>query len=183
MNLPNFISLLRIFLVPVFASLYLHGHVLAAVGVLLLCGVSDVLDGAIARRYGLVTDLGKALDPVADKLIQAAMMLCAAVKAPCVLLLLSLHVLRELSLAALGLYVVRATGRVSSARWYGKLCTFAIYVFLVALLALPSPSPAFAASGVAVCSALILLCLLLYAMAYFRALREFQNPGGEQKFP
>ena len=92
MSIPNIISLLRICLVPVFTALYLQGRVMQAMAVLLLCAASDVLDGAIARRFNMVTELGKVLDPVADKLIQAAMMLCAASVTPSVWLLLGMHV-------------------------------------------------------------------------------------------
>ena len=82
MNIPNALSILRILLTPLFAALYLRGQTGAAVAVLLLCALTDVLDGYIARRFDMVTELGKALDPVADKLIQAAMMLCAAARTP-----------------------------------------------------------------------------------------------------
>lgn len=181
MNLPNLISFSRILLAPFFAVLYLRGNVPGAVAVLLVCAASDVLDGAIARRFGLVTRLGKALDPVADKIIQAAMLLCAARETPSVLLLLSLHVLRELSLAAMGLYVLRVTGQVYGARWYGKLCTAVLYVFVVSLLAFPGLLPAFALFGVALCSALILLCLVLYTRDYVRILRAVPGLGEEQR--
>ena len=77
MSIPNIISIGRIFLVPLFALMYSRGNVTGAMGVLLLSAASDVLDGAIARRCHMETELGRALDPIADKLIQAAMMLCA----------------------------------------------------------------------------------------------------------
>ena len=63
MNIPNIISLSRILLTPVFALLYVNGRSTQALAVLLICAASDVLDGAIARRFNMVTDLGKALDP------------------------------------------------------------------------------------------------------------------------
>lgn len=142
MSIPNIISLLRICLVPVFTALYLQGRVMQAMAVLLLCAASDVLDGAIARRFNMVTELGKVLDPVADKLIQAAMMLCAASVTPSVWLLLGMHVLREAALSLLGLHVLRVTGRVYGARWYGKLCTAAIYAVMISLLGFPGRRPA-----------------------------------------
>ena len=160
MSIPNIISLLRICLVPVFTALYLQGRVMQAMAVLLLCAASDVLDGAIARRFNMVTELGKVLDPVADKLIQAAMMLCAASVTPSVWLLLGLHVLR-------------VTGRVYGARWYGKLCTAAIYAVMISLLAFPGVDPRAADAGVLLCAVLVGLCLFMYFMNYLRILREF----------
>ncbi len=159
MNLPNMISLFRICLVPVFAALYTSGRVLQAMAVLLISAAADVLDGAIARRYNMVTELGKILDPVADKLIQATMMLCAASGTPSVWLMLGLHVLRELTLGFMGLHVLRVTGRVCGARWYGKLCTAVIYAVMISVLAFPEQSHVTADAGVLLCAVLVGLCL------------------------
>lgn len=177
MTIPNILSLLRICLVPVFAALYLKGMVLQAMAVLLISAATDVLDGAIARRYNMVTDLGKALDPIADKLIQAAMMLCAATVTPCVWLLLGLHALRELSLSLMGLHVLRVTGNVYGAKWYGKLCTAVIYVVMIALLAFPTLSKTLADTGVLLCAALVGFCMCMYFMNYLRILNDYNNAG------
>ncbi len=67
MNVPNAITILRIMLVPVLVYFVLHGGYGAALWVLLIAGISDALDGAIARRFNLRTDLGALLDPLADK--------------------------------------------------------------------------------------------------------------------
>ena len=175
MNLPNMISLTRIFLAPVFAVLYMHGRVLQAMAVLLLCAASDVLDGAIARHCHTVTDLGKVLDPIGDKLIQAAMMLCAAARTPVVWLLLGLHVLREGVLSLLGLRVLRVTGRVYGARWHGKLCTAVIYAVMMALLAFPRLPEALVNGAVLLCAVLIGLCLCLYMLQFLRILQAHER--------
>ena len=151
MNIPNALSILRILLTPLFAALYLRGQIGAAVAVLLLCALTDVLDGYIARRFNMVTELGKALDPVADKLIQAAMMLCAAARTPLVWLLLAAHVLRETLMAAAGLYMLRVRGQVYGAQWYGKVCTALIYAVMIALLLFPDMPEPLAVGGVFYC--------------------------------
>lgn len=69
MNIPNTITILRVMLVPVLAYLLLHGDYRAALWVLLAAGISDFLDGFIARRFNLLTYLGSVLDPVADKFL------------------------------------------------------------------------------------------------------------------
>lgn len=73
MNLPNKLSLLRIFLIPVFIFLFLADFIpfgkLIACGVFIIAAITDMLDGKIARKYNLVTNLGKLLDPIADKLL------------------------------------------------------------------------------------------------------------------
>lgn len=172
MGLPNLISLGRLIMAPLFALLYLRGYTAAALCVLCLAAASDVLDGALARRLNAVTELGKVLDPVADKLMQAAMMLCAAYLTPAVWLLLAVHAARELSLGAMGLYVLRVTGRVYSAKWYGKLCSAAIYSVLAAALAFPSLPERLIRGGVLLCAALAACCLALYMAQYLRILRH-----------
>ena len=175
MSIPNMISIGRIFLVPVFALLYTQGKVMAAMGVLLLSAASDVLDGAIARRFHMETELGRALDPVADKLIQAAMMLCALWRSPSVWLLLGLHILRELSLGLMGLHVLRVTGHVYSAKWYGKVCTACVYVVMIAALAFPQIPGRIIDLGVMVCGVLMALCLLGYMLNFQKILLQHEE--------
>lgn len=78
MNVPNTITILRITLVPLLAYLLLHGDYRAAIWVLLGAGLSDALDGVIARRFNLLTDLGAVLDPLADKVLIIASVLALA---------------------------------------------------------------------------------------------------------
>ena len=172
MNIPNMISLARIAMVPPFFLLYRAGNIRGALLVLLLNGVSDLLDGFIARRFNMVTDLGKIIDPVADKLFQAAMMLCAANREPMVWLLLGLHILRESLLSVTGIYVIRRTGRVESAKWYGKLCSSVIYVSMTAILALPKLPAHTVSVLVLVCTLLVSFCLCMYLAEYIRSLER-----------
>lgn len=173
MSIPNMISIGRIFLVPVFALLYTQDKVMAAMGVLLLAAASDVLDGAIARRFHMETELGRALDPIADKLIQAAMMLCALWRTSSVWLLLGLHLLRELSLGVMSLHVLRITGHVYSAKWYGKVCTACVYVVMIAALAFPRIPGRVIDLGVMLCSVLMALCLLGYMLNFQKILLQY----------
>lgn len=69
MNIPNLLTMIRFVLIPVYAAVFGSGHVKAAFGILLIAGLTDVLDGYIARSRGLVTELGSMLDPLADKLM------------------------------------------------------------------------------------------------------------------
>ena len=172
MNIPNTLSLMRIFLVPVFIGLYFAGELTAALAVLLISAVSDVLDGAIARRFHMETRLGRALDPVADKLFEGAMMLCAASVEKSVWILLALHVIREVSLAVLAFHTLKITGAEMHSRWYGKLCTVSRYVLMLAVLALPGFRGSAAGFGITLCSALIVLCAVLYLAEFVRLLKR-----------
>lgn len=179
MSIPNIISIGRIFLVPLFVVMYSQGNVIGAMGVLLLSATSDVLDGAIARHCHMETELGRALDPIADKLIQAAMMFCALWRTPSVWLLLGLHLLRELSLGAMSLYVLKITGHVYRAKWYGKLCTFCIYVVMICALAFPQVPGHIIDAGVMVCGILVAFCLCGYMINFQRILLQHSRSKGE----
>ena len=77
LTVPNVLSAFRLLLVPALAWLYLvRKDYSATAWVLLLSGATDIADGFIARRFGMVSDLGKALDPIADKLTQIVMLAC-----------------------------------------------------------------------------------------------------------
>lgn len=81
MNIPNILTTLRLCLMPVFLVLYfspVENARLWAMGVLVFSFLTDVLDGFIARHFNQVSDLGKILDPVADKVMQITVLLCLA---------------------------------------------------------------------------------------------------------
>ena len=85
MNLPNKLSLMRICMIPLFVAAYFLPFVWAppvAVGIFLLAAFTDFLDGHIARKYNLVTDLGKLLDPIADKILVTAALFCVVATNP-----------------------------------------------------------------------------------------------------
>ena len=82
MNLPNKLSILRIVMVPLFVVAYFlpfEWTPFVALGIFALAAITDFLDGYIARKYNLVTNLGKLLDPIADKILVCAALFCIAV--------------------------------------------------------------------------------------------------------
>lgn len=127
-TVPNAMSALRILLVPVFAVLYIRGHVATAVGVLVFSGLTDMLDGLIARRFNQITDLGKMLDPLADKLTQGVVALCIAIRFPSIRPLLLLFILKELLMLSCALVLLKKHKRPCAAKWYGKVATVMFYV-------------------------------------------------------
>lgn len=171
MSLPNMITLLRIALTPLFVRFYLEGEHTAALLILAAAAISDMLDGAIARRFDMITPLGKVLDPVADKLLQLAMLLCLVPRHGAVSLVLLLHLFRELVLGIMGAAVYRRSAVLIGARWYGKLCTGFMYGFLgLALLWKTMPETALN-TGLYICGALIVCCLIRYGWEYVKLLQ------------
>ena len=98
--------------------------------VLLISGLSDTLDGFIARHFNMISDLGKALDPIADKLTQFAMLMCLVSRFPMMLIPLLVLVVKELCCGLTSLMVIKKTGVVLPANWHGKLTTFLLYAMM-----------------------------------------------------
>ena len=173
-NVPNALSLLRLFLVPVIVVTYWLSDPneipYVSIGALVLSGISDSLDGIIGRHFNQITDIGKLLDPVADKLTQCAMMFCVAMRYPAMWWLLGLHVVKELIMIVMGWYVLKKTDTVNSAIWCGKLCTGVIYAVMMVHVIVPTIPQAVSAASAAVCAGLIILSLVVYTARYIKLL-------------
>lgn len=169
-SIPNLLSYFRLLLIPLFIQLYIRGDFTEALITLAASGLSDIIDGRIARKYNMVTDLGKVLDPVADKLTQCAMMICVATRYPAMWWLLGIHVVKELIMIVVGYYVLKKTDTVNSAIWCGKLCTGVIYAVMMSHVILPNIPQSVSAASAAVCAGLIVLSLVVYTARYVRLL-------------
>ncbi len=130
-TIPNILSCLRLAMIPLIIWLYCvkdsPGWTLL---VIFLSGVTDVVDGFIARKFNLVTDFGKALDPIADKLTQIAVLFCLITRFHLMGLPLILMFIKEAVAFILRLIVFRRTQEVHSAEWHGKLTTVLLYLLM-----------------------------------------------------
>lgn len=169
-SIPNILSYFRLLLIPLFIVLYVQEDFTEALITLAASGLSDILDGRIARKYNMVTDLGKVLDPVADKLTQCAMMICVAMRYPAMWWLLGLHVVKELIMLIMGWYVLKRTDTVNSAIWAGKLCTGVIYAVMMLHVILPHLPQPVSVGCTIVCAGLIVLSLIVYTARYVKIL-------------
>lgn len=169
-SIPNILSYFRLLLIPLFIVLYVQEDFTEALITLAASGLSDILDGRIARKYDMVTDLGKVLDPVADKLTQCAMMLCVAMRYPAMWWLLGLHVVKEAVMLIMGWYVLKRTDTVNSAIWAGKLCTGVIYAVMMLHVILPHLPQPVSVGCTIVCAGLIVLSLIVYTARYVKIL-------------
>lgn len=170
-SLPNLLTYLRILMIPLCAFLYLNENYPGAACVLALSGATDIIDGKIARGYGMVTDLGKVIDPVADKLTQGVMILCLARKNPLLGILVGILVIKEAGMLVSGYMLYRKVGVVNSSRWYGKLCTVTVYTTLALYIIIPGMPPEVSVVAVVLCGGLMLLSFILYNIKFFRQLR------------
>lgn len=136
-HIPNILTVIRLFLVPIFAFLYFsdlpNAH-FYALAVFILAGVTDVLDGAIARRYNLVSVVGTVLDPLADKLMLLTALICLTVDGIMPVWAMGIMLVKELFMITGGLIMYfRKEKSVIPANKFGKLATilFSLAVFLM----------------------------------------------------
>ncbi len=168
-TLPNILSFFRLALIPVIVYCYDQGLYGWAIGFLILSGVTDVVDGWIARTFHLVSNFGKALDPFADKLTQAALLLCLL---PARLWwVVGIMAFKEISIGVLTWLTMKRTHKIFSAGWYGKLCTVVIYLSMFILMLWRTAPSWFLVADVCVISALILLSFTKYFAYFTRILR------------
>ena len=108
LTIPNLLSLVRLAMIPVIVWLYCKKEAyLAAVAMIVLSGLTDIADGIIARKCNMVSDFGKILDPVADKLTQAALILCLATRYQLMIPLIIEFALREAAMLAMGYAAIK----------------------------------------------------------------------------
>ena len=165
LTIPNLLSALRICLIPVFVCTYCIGRSTRATAwVLLFSGLTDIADGWIARRFHMVSDLGKALDPIADKLTQAALLFCLAAKFPKMIPLLVLLALKEITTGVATLIAIKRTGTVKGAAWHGKLLTFLLYGMMLLHLLWPEITPSISDCTINACLGVMMLSFALYGL-------------------
>lgn len=175
LTVPNILSLFRIALIPVIVWLYAGSNHTGWAGiVLIVSGLTDIADGWIARHYDMVSEAGKVLDPVADKLTQGAVLLCMIFRFPLLLIPFVLLLVKEAFVGLTGLLVIQKIGAVYGAEWHGKLATCLVYAMLLLHLFWTEIPPAATFLSAAMASGMILISLILYGIRNFKLLRDGQ---------
>ena len=176
LTIPNLLSMFRILLIPLIVWLYCgkQNYPLAA-WALLLSGATDIADGFIARRFHMVSDLGKVLDPIADKLTQTAALGCLLTRFQSIWWLLGVLVIKECCMAFMGLLVIRRTGAVYSAAWHGKLATCVLYAVIFLHIVWYSVPQTVSWPLVLAGIACILLSLALYTVQDLERIRNVKQ--------
>lgn len=131
-TIPNILSVVRIILIPIFMRLYIiEKNYEKASLVLILSGLTDALDGFIARNFNQISDFGKVLDPIADKLTQVLVLFSLVFTFDKMVYPLVLEIIKDLTIGILGLVLINKTRQVPQALWHGKLATILIYILMV----------------------------------------------------
>ena len=173
LTIPNLISFFRLCLIPLFLWTYIARENSLLTGlILILSGITDTLDGVIARRFNMVSDFGKALDPLADKLTQIAMLACLSYRFPYILIPFAALCVKELFVLTTSLMVIHKTGEVEGAMWHGKMATASLYITMIVHLLFPRLPSGLSVGSTALCTALILLSGVLYGIKNIKLLQQ-----------
>lgn len=162
----NKITVLRIILVPVFMVLMYLGYTYWALAIYIIACLSDFIDGHIARKYNQVTNFGKFMDPLADKMLVLTAMCYFVDNDTMPGWVVALVLLREFAVSGLRLLAVEQ-GTVIAAAWSGKIKTFVTMVALGVLIIVAEPWVPFKDIIPPVCSALIVISTLYSGAEYF----------------
>ena len=171
-TIPNILSLFRLCLIPVIVWLYCfrQDYLLTTV-VLIISGVTDVIDGIIARKFNMVSDFGKAFDPLADKLTQMAVLFCLVSRFSYMLIPLVILVIKELFAAVTGILAIKKTNTVMGAVWHGKLTTVLLYTVMLIHIIWFSIPETVSVVLVCICTVMMLISAVLYGMRNIKVLR------------
>lgn len=178
-GIPNILCYIRFLLIPVFVIMYCRAEYpkeyLRAAAVVLLSGITDFLDGFIARRFDMVTDLGKVIDPLADKLTQASLIFVLVIKYKWMFLLLILFILMQLFLLVAGIVMLKKGSKLSGAKWFGKVSTTVFYAVMLVLVSVPTLNTNLTNILMLVCGGFLLLSFLMYIREYVSMYRRMNT--------
>lgn len=187
-TIPNILSMLRIAMIIAVVIVFFvpfDNHYLVAGIILIASGVTDILDGFIARTFNMVSPLGKALDPFADKLTQFAVLICLATFNMLILIPFAILVVRDAFMLFTGLSIFKKTHETYSAKWYGKVATLYTYTLMCAMLVFKTQLEETAwllITLIIVDAVLIAFSFLMYAIRNISELKkDKQNPQVEEE--
>ena len=132
--IPNIITTFRLFLIPFFTYLILiRDNIWGACTVFLISGISDVVDGVIARKCGMITETGKVFDPLVDKLMQITVMACLAVRGFIPFWVIAIVIIKELVMIIV-CFILYIKKVIVQSKWYGKVSTVVFYAVILILV-------------------------------------------------
>lgn len=179
-TIPNLLSMFRLVLIPVYIVIYLNAEnatdYYIAGGILAVSCLTDLIDGQIARRFNMITNLGKFLDPLADKLTQFALILCLAMRYNFLWYVVALFFVKEsFQLVAGGCRLLRKRKMLKGALISGKICTTVLFISLIVLVLFPT-IPETAVKIIAIVDSVFLLIAFAdYLIAYIARASKFQS--------
>lgn len=170
-TVPNLLSLFRLALIPVYVYIYLNAtetyqYVIAGTIMAVSC-LTDMVDGKIARKYNMITNVGKVLDPLADKVTQFTLTICLSLRYPVLYPVLALFLIKEIFQLVVAIIHLLKGKILPGALMAGKVCTTVLFISLIALVLFPDMS-AILVDGIAIVDTIFLaISFISYILAYF----------------
>lgn len=180
LTVPNLLSLIRILLIPVFGVLFYNGHIGWAVIILIVSGLTDFFDGKIARKFNQISELGKMLDPVADKLTQITIAIVIFLEfnkstdptMQWFKWVFLFFLFKELLMVVVGAIMLACGLRPVAAEIYGKIATFVFYAVMVLVIAF-GPEIGALRAWFTLPSAVMMVLVVIAAVLTFVALLSY----------
>ncbi len=183
-NIPNILTIARLLMVPIFVWRYLTAHTqgefIVAGVILLLSGITDVLDGTIARLTNSITRWGMAVDPVADKLTQLAVIGCLWIRYPNLWPIFVPLVLKEMLIMVGGWRLYKQFEFVGSSKWFGKLATVVFYLVMILVVMRGDIQYRALIPMLGVIFMLMLFSLVMYMRGYMQFDRGQKNKSAKE---
>jgi len=181
-TIPNMLSTFRLLLIPVYTIIYLNAiqdwEYFLAAAILAVSCLTDMIDGQIARHFNMISNVGKVLDPLADKLTQLSLTVCLSVKYPALRSVLLLFVIKEVFQASVAFIMFRRGKVLPGALIAGKICTTVLFISLILLVLLPNLNLQIV-NIIAIIDALLLsYAFISYALAFFGKNTKLQDFEG-----
>lgn len=181
-TIPNLLSLFRLVLIPIYIVIFIRATKPAdyyiAGGILAVSCLTDLVDGKIARHFNMISNVGKILDPLADKATQFALIICLTVKHPILLALVILFVVKESFQLIAGLITLRKGKILAGARLTGKVSTTVLFVSLILMVFFPELGERTVNIITMIDAVVLLIAFADYARVYFTGsnfIEDLQN--------
>lgn len=170
-TIPNMLSLFRLLLIPVYIIIYLNADedidYYIAGGILAVSCLTDMIDGKIARHFNMISNIGKILDPFADKITQFSLIVCLVIEYPVLIPLMILFIIKELFQLVAGFLTIRKGQMLTGALITGKISTAVLFISLTLLVMFPHMGSAYINIITLVDGGLLLASFIHYAITYF----------------
>lgn len=171
LTIPNLLSLFRLVLIPVYVYIYLNAtetyQYITAGSIMAVSCLTDMIDGKIARKYNMISTVGKILDPLADKITQFTLTMCLSVKYPALRPVLILFVVKELFQLIVGFIHLRRGKMLPGALMAGKVCTTILFISLISMVLFPTMDGRIIDSLAVIDAAFLAVSFVSYILAYF----------------
>jgi len=183
LTIPNLLSLFRLVLIPVYVTIYLNAtttkEYFLAGSILAVSCLTDMIDGQIARRYNMISNVGKLLDPFADKATQFTLTLCLSLKYPILHPVLAMFLAKEIFQLIAFIIHFRRGKALPGSIFAGRLCTTVLFVSLIAMVLFPDMNPVMV-DAIAVTDTVFLgIAFVSYIFAFFGKHQKLQDVKAE----